>query len=90
MNLDLAGKRALITGGSKGLGLATACRFAPEGCSLYLVARSQDALAASAETVWRASAVTVKTFAVDLGQRGAARRVIETCGDARLPCSAPT
>ena len=44
MDLHLNGKTVLITGGSKGLGLATAHRFASEGCDLHLVARSQDVL----------------------------------------------
>ena len=39
MDLELQGKRILITGGSKGIGFATAKSFAREGANLILVAR---------------------------------------------------
>ena len=42
--MDLHGKVALITGGSRGLGLALARRFAKQGSSLVLCARNQDEL----------------------------------------------
>ena len=53
MDLNLSGKTALITGGSKGLGLAIAQRFASEGCHLHLAARSQTTLEKAAEAYAR-------------------------------------
>lgn len=44
MNVSLAGRTALITGASKGLGLATAIRLAQSGARVAIVARGQAAL----------------------------------------------
>ena len=42
---DLTGQVALITGGSRGLGLAVAREFAGEGCKIVICARDGDELA---------------------------------------------
>jgi len=42
--LKLAGKTALITGGSSGIGLAIACRFASEGAKVFITGRKQPQL----------------------------------------------
>ncbi|SAK39980.1 SDR family NAD(P)-dependent oxidoreductase [Caballeronia ptereochthonis] len=44
MASQLNGKVALVTGGSSGIGLATAKRFAAEGAIVYITGRKQDAL----------------------------------------------
>jgi len=81
MDLNLNGKRVLITGGSKGLGLAMAQCFASEGCDLHLAARSQTTLEDAAETIRHQYPVKVNTIAIDLAQHGSAARVVEACGD---------
>ena len=44
MNLELAGKSVLITGGSKGIGFACAKAFVAEGCRVHLAARDPTRL----------------------------------------------
>lgn len=53
MNGKLAGKVALITGASRGLGKAMALALAGEGAAIALVARDPEALRNTAEEVWR-------------------------------------
>ena len=44
MNLNLDGKRVLVTGGSRGIGLAIALSFARDGAIPFIVSRSATSL----------------------------------------------
>ena len=57
---------ALVTGGSKGIGLALAREFARNGYDLLLVARKKEALKKAATEIEDASGVAVRTYAIDL------------------------
>ena len=81
MDLKLAGKKALITGGSKGIGRATAEALADEGCDVTLVAREQSALDAAAAAIRARRQVNVRTISADLSSDAAVRRVAEQAGD---------
>ena len=81
MDLNLSSKRVLVTGGSKGLGLAIARRFASEGCDIHLASRTKAVLEDAAETIRRQYPVKVDAIAIDLAQPGFAERVADACGD---------
>jgi NAD(P)-dependent dehydrogenase (short-subunit alcohol dehydrogenase family) len=66
MDLSLAGKSALITGASKGIGRAAAESLAGEGCNVVLVSRTASDLADANAAISRKANVRVDTFAADL------------------------
>src|SRR5438128_7235949 len=74
MDLELKGKTALITGGSKGIGLATARTMAAEGARVMICSRSADALGDAAGTIKRETGQTVETLAVDLSELAGVER----------------
>lgn len=71
MDLQLAGKKVLVTGGSKGIGLAIGEAFAAEGADVILVSRSADTLNAAADGIRSRHQANVTTHAADLSQEAA-------------------
>ena len=55
MDLQLSGKTAIVTGGSRGIGKAIARELAREGMDVAIVARGMDALEATAQRFSRAT-----------------------------------
>src|ERR1700733_6031379 len=76
MDLRLKDKVVLITGSSRGIGLATAKAFAAEGCRLGLSGRSADALR-QAEAELRASGAMVAGEVADVTKPDDAARVVQ-------------
>ena len=77
MDLGLKGKSVLITGGSKGIGLAAARAFASEGCRLHLAARDRARL----DQAKAALGGDVSVHSVDLREGGALRQLARECAD---------
>jgi NAD(P)-dependent dehydrogenase (short-subunit alcohol dehydrogenase family) len=76
LELDLKGRTVLVTGASKGLGLAAARGFAAEGCNLRLSARSAAKLEANAAELRAAYGVDVRIWALDLSLPAAREQLI--------------
>ena len=76
MSGRLAGKRALITGGSRGIGRAIAEAFAKEDCRLTLNARDPARLARAADELAGVHGVEVQALACDLTDGDAVQAMI--------------
>lgn len=66
LELGLKGRKALVTGASKGIGKAIAERLAAEGCEISLVARSGAEMENAAAELRRRYGIGVRVYAMDL------------------------
>jgi NAD(P)-dependent dehydrogenase (short-subunit alcohol dehydrogenase family) len=78
MDLGLTGKRALVTGGSRGIGLAVARSLAAEGADVALIARGAEAVGRAAADLARESGRTVIGVAADTGDDASVTAAVAT------------
>lgn len=74
---DLNGRVALVTGGSKGLGLAIARGFAEAGADVVISSRHEDELRHAADAIREGNDRKVAHVVADLARRDEARRLAE-------------
>ena len=80
MDLNLRGRRALITGSSKGIGLAIARSLAREGCHVQLVARTQSELDKATAAIGQDFGVETLSHAADLSVSASVKAVAAAAG----------
>jgi NAD(P)-dependent dehydrogenase (short-subunit alcohol dehydrogenase family) len=79
MDLQLTGYRALVTGASKGIGLATARMLALEGCDVVINARGGERLKEVAEELASQTGRRVLAATGDMSDEADVRRVVGEC-----------
>ena len=81
MELGLRGKKALITGASKGIGRACAEALAEEGCDVALVSRTAADLEKVRSEITATRNVGVRVFALDLSNGKNVDKLAAECTD---------
>jgi NAD(P)-dependent dehydrogenase (short-subunit alcohol dehydrogenase family) len=84
VDLNLTGRKALITGGSKGIGLAIAKALAVEGCDIHLAARTRSELEKVAAEIRASNGVRVAVHPCDLADGNQARALAEAAGEINI------
>jgi NAD(P)-dependent dehydrogenase (short-subunit alcohol dehydrogenase family) len=78
MDLELTGRRAIVTGASRGIGLAAARALTFEGADVALVARDPEALGRAAEELAATSGRTVIPVPADTGDDASVTAMVDT------------
>jgi 3-oxoacyl-[acyl-carrier protein] reductase/bacilysin biosynthesis oxidoreductase BacG len=79
MELGLEGKVAIVTGGSKGIGRATALGYLGEGAAVLICARGQEALDETVAAAGPAGRERIDAITADLTEGEAIKRVVARC-----------
>jgi NAD(P)-dependent dehydrogenase (short-subunit alcohol dehydrogenase family) len=82
MDLELRGKRALVTGGSRGIGKAVAMVLAEEGCEVAIAARGREALEATAAEIAAATGRTIVPALGDTASLDSIRAMVDAAAGA--------
>lgn len=82
MNLELDGKRAVVTGGSRGIGKAIARQLALEGCDVVITARTQADLDAAASELVAETGRKVVAIACDTASDDSVRAMAKAATEA--------
>jgi 3-oxoacyl-[acyl-carrier protein] reductase len=81
MDLGIRGRKALVNGGSAGLGKGSAKALAAEGVELYISARGEERLQATAEEIRRDTGATVIPIVADHSSDEGRERILAACPD---------
>ena len=89
MDLGLAGKRAIVTAASRGLGLAAARSLAAEGVNVTINARNAEALEIAAADIRSDFGVDVTPVAADFNDPAGREAILEAAGQVDILVNNP-
>ena len=78
MDLELTGKRALVTGGSRGIGKAIARQLALEGADVVITSRNQEQIRATAAELSRETKRRIVPAVADTGNEQSVNELVKT------------
>jgi NAD(P)-dependent dehydrogenase (short-subunit alcohol dehydrogenase family) len=81
MDLQLTGRRALVTGGSRGIGKAAAAALLAEGAAVAIAARDPGRLDKAAADLGAAAGRAVPALQVDTGDDASVRQLVAAAQD---------
>lgn len=79
MDLGIRGRRALVFGGSKGMGRACASQLASEGVEVVIAARTESTLAIAAEEMTAAAGIPVRYVVADIATDAGREAALAAC-----------
>ena len=82
MDLELNGRSAIVTGGSRGIGKAVARVLAGDGCNVVITGRYADTLSTSAEEIATATGGRVTPIVADMTSTEQVNAMVATAADA--------
>jgi 3-oxoacyl-[acyl-carrier protein] reductase len=77
MQINLSGRAAIVTGGSKGIGLAVATRFAASGADVAIVARAAEPLKEAVTAIQKSGQVRVVGVQADVSKAADIQRAYD-------------
>ena len=77
MDLELTGKTAIVTGGSRGIGKAIARELAREGVDVAIVARTVDVLESAAAELAEETGRIILAIVADTGSDASVKAMVD-------------